>query len=95
MNHDEATRIHREDLAAAVKGFSKLPRNAPRIDRLRHIVETCSAARTEGVLIDLFTASMLVQIHDKLSPEHQAKFLAMPIRRMVDIGWKLASGKKS
>lgn len=92
MNHEEATRIHREDLAAAVKSFSKLPRNAPRIDRLRHIVETCSAARMEGFLVDLFTASMLVQIHDKLTPENQAKFMGMPFMKMVNVGWKLAKG---
>ncbi len=42
-----------------------------------------------GIVLDTFTASMLVQIHDNLNPENQGRFAAMPITRAVDVGWKL------
>jgi hypothetical protein len=47
-----------------------------------------------GVILDQFTASMLVQILDALSPDNRAKFEALPLERAVDVGWTLANGKK-
>lgn len=92
---DQIEETHRSGLAHAVSGLPKLPRNVSRIDRLRWIVENKTAARTEGVLMDLFTASMLVQVHDALGETNRAMFVRMPIHRMVSVGWKLVSGKKS
>lgn len=93
LDNNEAEQIHRDDLAHTFKGTAKLPRNTPRIDRLRWIVANHQASRTEGVFMDGFTASMLVQVHDALNEENRAKFLALPIRKMVSVGWQLAKGK--
>jgi hypothetical protein len=81
----------RDELAGAIRETPKLKRGTPRIDRLRHIVEHKQAARVEGLLMDLFTASMLVQIHDALNKTNRAEFLALPLRKMVSVGWKLVS----
>lgn len=81
----------RNDLADCIWKMEKLPRNTPRIDRLRWIKHHHQAAKTEGLMVDAFTAGMLVQIYDALNEENQAKFLGLPLRRMVDVGWKLAS----
>lgn len=79
----------RDELAGAIRETPKLKRGTPRIERLRHIVEHRQAARVEGLLVDGFTASMLVQVHDALNEANRAKFLALPLRRMVDVGWGL------
>lgn len=79
--------IERDDLAGAIREMTKLPRGTPRIDRLRHIVEHRQAARVEGLLVDGFTASMLVQVYDALNEVNRAKFVALPLRKMVSVGW--------
>ena len=43
------------------------------------------------LMLDVTTASMLVQIAEKLNPEHRAKYLQMDLGRMVDLSWKLVS----
>jgi hypothetical protein len=43
------------------------------------------------VAVDAFTANAIVQILDKLSPQNKAKYLAMSIRQMVDVAYKLMS----
>lgn len=88
--HEMTEQIARDDLADAVWKLPKLPRKTPRIDRLRWIVHHRQASRMEGLLVDGFTASMLVQVHDALNEENRAKFLALPLIKMVKLGWKLA-----
>lgn len=46
--------------------------------------------RGNGVLLDSFTASMLVQIHDALNEANRAKFDGLSITKAVSVGWKLA-----
>jgi hypothetical protein len=88
MQRDQEEQAERDELAGAIRETPKLKRGTPRIDRLRHIVEHRQAARVEGLLVDGFTASMLVQVHDALSDANKAKFLALPLRKMVSVGWK-------
>lgn len=56
----------------------------------REVVETKSYTEVDGVLLDLFSASTMVQIHDALAPANAAKFAAMPIERAVEVAFKLA-----
>ncbi len=42
------------------------------------------------VYVDAFTASMLVQIYERLDERNQAAFIALPWLKMVAIGWKVA-----
>ena len=46
---------------------------------------------SDSIVLDMTTASMLVQVYEALSPANQAKFDAMPLTKAVDIGWKLVS----
>lgn len=66
-----------------------------RIELLRGIVaaQQCQKIRIDGhkVYIDLFSASMLVQIYDALNEANRERFIALPWRQMVSVGWKLAS----
>jgi hypothetical protein len=43
------------------------------------------------VVLDLFTASMLVQVADALSEGNRAKFCAMPLLPAVELGWRLVA----
>lgn len=67
-----------------------------RIELLRGIVaaKQCQKIRIDGhkVYVDLFSASMLVQIYDALSEANRARFISLPWRTMVNVGWKLAKG---
>jgi hypothetical protein len=59
------------------------------IDELRLIVERKQFRFIHGVLVDLFTASAIVQIYDALSPDNQHRFMDFHITRIADITWKL------
>lgn len=64
-----------------------------RIEMLREILANKQAQkiRIDGrkIHVDLFTASMVVQVHDGLNEENRAKFIGLPFLQMVDLGWKL------
>lgn len=69
-----------------------------RMELLRDVVENgAKRIRIDGrkVYVDHFTASMLVQVHDALNEANRAKFVALPLVRMVDVGWKLTKGSKA
>lgn len=59
-----------------------------RIDILRKIVQDHQAAKVDGTMVDAFTASMLVKVHDALGPANQAKFQSLPLLKLIDFGWK-------
>lgn len=41
-----------------------------------------------GLLLDAFTASMLVQVHERLDLGVGARFEALSLERAIDVGWK-------
>jgi rRNA maturation protein Nop10 len=59
-----------------------------RIEAFRDIVNNCSAKRVDGFLVDLFTASLLVQIYDALSPKGKEKFGIPKLDILVSWAWK-------
>ena len=60
-----------------------------KIDQLRKIVDECQAAKVEGLFVDLFSASAMVQVHDALNETNREKFLALPVYKMANVTWKL------
>jgi hypothetical protein len=69
-----------------------------RIEMLRSIVDGKQAQRirVDGrkVYVDLFTASMLVQVYDALNAENREKFIGLPFMKMVGVGWALVKRQK-
>jgi len=65
------------------------------IDQVRSVVERQTYASVDGQTLDLFSASGLVQIHDALSAENQAKLTSMPLAQAVDIAFQLINKKSS
>ena len=61
-----------------------------RIMLLREIVETCTAGYVEGHLVDLFSASAYVQVHDALKEDNQKNLNARQIGSAFGVVWALA-----
>ena len=58
-------------------------RDMTRIELLRRIVSDRQYAEVEGMTVDLFTASAMVQVFDALSPDMQAKFERLPLAKVA------------
>jgi hypothetical protein len=65
------------------------------IDQVRQVLDAKQHDKVDGMLLDTFSASALVQIYDALSPENKAKLEAMTLDRAMDIVWKLMSKTSS
>ena len=83
--------------AGVVEGRAAKPTLSPegRITAFRKIVDEKQAAKIDGTLVDLFTASGVVQVYDRLSPANQEKFAAMPVRQMAAVAWKMIGGGRN
>lgn len=64
-------------------------RTAWNIAQVRNVL-TEGAQKIDGMLMDAYTASMLTQVYDALSPEQQALLDSKPLDVVVTVGWKLA-----
>lgn len=51
------------------------------------VLESKSAGKLEGVLLDTFTASALVRLYDALSADSRAKFDAVPLSKLVSVAF--------
>ena len=62
----------------------------PKEDALRNIVAQGQRAKVDGQMMDLFSASAVVQVLDALSPKNKEHYLGMPPLKMAEIAFKLA-----
>jgi hypothetical protein len=56
---------------------------------LRRIVEHCQYAKIDGCMVDLFTASAIVKVHDALNETNRARFLSAPVQKMAHVAFQL------
>ena len=63
-----------------------------RIEAVRSILAESQYAKIDCKAVDLFTASAIVAVYDKLNAENQAKFSAFPIAKMAVIAFQLLKG---
>ncbi len=95
MSHDQAKELLRKTGATTVEDAHRVMEAAGSVklkkkeEAIRNVVKRSTAAKIEGVLLDLFTAGGMVQILDNLSPPNKKKFLEMPITKMASITFKL------
>ena len=83
--------IDRGETARFIRSSDHTSRKRPIIDRLREIVSAHSAARVDGLLMDVTSAHITVQVYDALNEENRAKLVGFPVRKMVHIALKLAT----
>lgn len=62
---------------------------------LRKIVDEKQAAKIEGAMVDLFSASAILSVLDAINPTNKEKFLKLPIGRMADIAFKMLKEEKT
>jgi hypothetical protein len=70
---------------------SQFPEQAPgatRIEQVRWVAEHQSARMVEGRVMDMQTATLLVKVHDALSPANQARFSVPSLERLVELAWR-------
>ena len=79
-------RITKKQLRSIIREAAGAP---DREALLRRIVDEQQAARVEGLLVDLFTASAIVSVLDGLNPTNRARYLALPIENMANIAIKM------
>lgn len=58
-------------------------------DTLKYIVEHNTPDYVKGVLIDRYTASLLLTVFSKLNEENQKKFVKQTINEMVAVSYKI------
>lgn len=51
--------------------------------------EECKEEDEGAMILDAFTASMLVKVYDNLGEITRTKFSQMGLRQAVEIGWKV------
>jgi hypothetical protein len=59
------------------------------IDDMRDIVDNKSAKKIKGTMVDLFTASAVVQIYDKVNDSNKSKMEKLPLPKLVDLAYKI------
>ncbi|GIF98318.1 hypothetical protein [Catellatospora citrea] len=83
--------------AARPDDYNHPPGDPTLIDSLRRIVAERQHAKIDGVLVDLWSASVTILIWDNLKDEHRQRLLTLPslevILRCVSIYSRLTSGR--
>lgn len=59
------------------------------IEKMQGIVADMQAAEIDGVLVDLFTASAVVQIYAKVNDVNKAKMQDMSAEQLANVAYKL------
>lgn len=55
------------------------------VDALRRLVETSSYGIVNGMAVDVFSASVVCLIYDKVNDANKAKLAAMPVEKLVKV----------
>lgn len=61
---------------------------------MRHIVERHQAIKVNETLVDAFSASAFVQVHDALNPKNQKHLRGLCIGKAMDLVWRLVGRSK-
>lgn len=61
-----------------------------RIFAIQEIVTSHQYAKIDGMMVDGFTASGIMQVYDALNDVNKEKYRNHKVDRMADIMWKLA-----
>jgi hypothetical protein len=62
-----------------------------RIKAVRQIVEAKQYAKIDGIMVDLFSASAIINVYDNINEANQTKYRGLPVYKMADIAFKLMS----
>ena len=60
------------------------------IDVAKRIVKNSQSEKVQGVLIDMQTANLILQVHKAVNPKNKKNMERMPMRKLASVVWKLA-----
>ena len=72
-----------------VYGGSPAPINT--IDKVQSITDNGSAMKIDGVMVDTFNASLIMDIYNKVNEKNQDKMRSMPVEKLASSAYKLAN----
>ncbi len=90
MKLKEVTRVREHGTQVTMPEQLPNPPEA-RVQALRQIVAECQYAKIDGIMVDLFSASTILSIHDALNESNKARYSRLPVYRMAEIAFKLAN----
>lgn len=64
------------------------------LQRIRQIVAEKAAAKVNEVFVDLFSASMIVQVYDIVNDANKAKLLTLPVGRLASVCFAAANRQR-
>lgn len=59
------------------------------IEKLREIVKNHQYQKIDGVIVDVVTASAVLNVYDNINETNKEKFLKLSLIKMVDVTWKV------
>ncbi len=59
------------------------------IDKVKKIASEKQAMKIDGVLVDMFTASAISQIYDKVNDANKKKMEKLPIIKLANLAFKM------
>ncbi|HEY8096875.1 MAG TPA: hypothetical protein VIE65_12405 [Methylobacter sp.] len=81
----------RDEVARSVRSVKKADPELTVVEKMRLIVRDRQANRVNGLLVDLFTASVITQVYDAANDENKKKLDAMPIRKLALVCYRVAN----
>ena len=72
-----------------MKTLEKFKLNENVIEKMRKIVADKQAAKIDGVMVDMFTASAVTQIYDKVNDANKKKMEKLKAPKLADLAFKL------
>ncbi len=60
-----------------------------RINAIRQIVTDKQYAKVDGIMVDLYSASAIINVYDNINDVQKDKFRNLPTARMADIAFKV------
>ena len=77
---------YRKTMGEAYNGMYLVEGN---IDKIKDIVSKKSASKIDGVTVDMFTASAISQIYDKVNDANKKKMEKLPINKLAALAMKM------
>ena len=65
------------------------PMGADGIEACREIVAKGQYAKVNEVMVDLFTASAIVEVYDAINPGNRDKMVSFPVARVAAVSFEL------
>lgn len=89
LKHQQETTRTRPQGTRVINTLQAADPGLARIEAVQAIVDKGQYCKIDGLMVDLFSASCILQIYRAIRPEYQSKYRNLPIRKMATMAFKL------